>query len=51
VAAEGKGHELAQISELLSLLELKNAIVTIDAIGCQKEITKIIRDESECSTC
>jgi hypothetical protein len=49
VAAEGKGHELAQISELLRLLELKNAIVTIDAIGYQKEITKIIRDERELS--
>lgn len=47
VAAEGKGHELAQISELLRLLELKNAIVTIDAIGCQKEITRIIREENK----
>jgi len=47
VAAEGKGHELAQISELLSFLDLKNAIVTIDAIGCQKEITRIIRKENK----
>ena len=47
VAAEGRGHELAQISELIRLLELKNAIVTIDAIGCQKEITRIIREESK----
>lgn len=47
VAAEGKGHEIAQIAELLRLLELKNAIVTIDAIGCQKEITKVIRDENK----
>lgn len=47
VATEGKGHELTQISELLRLLELKNAIVTIDAIGCQKEITRIIREEKE----
>lgn len=47
VAAEGKGHELAQISKLIRLLELKNAIVTIDAIGCQKEITRILREESK----
>ncbi len=47
VAAEGKGHELAQISGLLRLLELKNALVTIDAAGCQKEIINIIRDEKE----
>ena len=47
VAAEGKGHELTQIPELLRLLELKNAIVTIDAIGCQKEITRIIREENK----
>jgi predicted transposase YbfD/YdcC len=47
VATEGNGHEIAQISELLRLLELKNAVVTIDAIGCQKEITKIIREENK----
>lgn len=47
VAAEGKGHEITQIPELLRLLELKNAIVTIDAIGCQKEITRIIREENK----
>lgn len=47
VAAEGRGHELTQIPELLRLLELKNAIVTIDAIGCQKEIIRIIREEKK----
>jgi predicted transposase YbfD/YdcC len=47
VAAEGKGHEITQIPELLRLLELKNAIVTIDAIGCQKEITRVIREENK----
>jgi len=47
VAAEGKGHEITQISELLRLLELKNAIVTIDAIGCQKEITRVLREENK----
>jgi predicted transposase YbfD/YdcC len=47
VASEGKGHEIAQIPKLLRLLELKNAIVTIDAIGCQKEITRVIREENK----
>ncbi len=47
VAVEGRGHELAQISKLLRLLELKNAIVTIDAAGCQKEVINIIRHEKE----
>jgi predicted transposase YbfD/YdcC len=47
VAGEGKGHEIAQIPKLLRLLELKNAIVTIDAIGCQKEITRVIREENK----
>jgi predicted transposase YbfD/YdcC len=47
IADEGKGHEIAQIPKLLRLLELKNAIVTIDAIGCQKEITRVIREENK----
>ncbi|MDR2891804.1 MAG: ISAs1 family transposase [Deltaproteobacteria bacterium] len=45
VCAGGKGHEITKIPELLRLLELKNSIVTIDAIGCQKEIVRIIREE------
>jgi predicted transposase YbfD/YdcC len=47
VSAEGKGHEITKIPELLRLLELKNAIVTIDAIGCQKEIVRVIREEKK----
>jgi len=47
VATEGKGHEITQISELLRLIELESAIVTIDAIGCQKEITRILREENK----
>lgn len=45
VCAEGKGYEITKIPELLKMLELKNSIVTIDAIGCQKEIVRIIREE------
>jgi len=36
-------HEIAAIPELLAVLELKGALVTIDAAGCQVEIAKAIR--------
>lgn len=38
----GKSNEIRAIPELLKLLTLEGAIVTIDAMGCQKEITKQI---------
>jgi predicted transposase YbfD/YdcC len=38
----GKGKELDAIKNLLKLLDLQGAIVTIDAIGCQKEIAELI---------
>lgn len=37
-----KSNEITAIPELLKLLELKGAIVTIDAMGCQKEIAEEI---------
>jgi predicted transposase YbfD/YdcC len=37
-------HEIAAIPDLLRVLELKGALVTIDAAGCQKEIAKQVRD-------
>jgi predicted transposase YbfD/YdcC len=36
-------HEIAAIPELLKVLELKGALVTIDAAGCQTEIAKQVR--------
>lgn len=42
VAGAKGSNELSALSPLLSLLELKGSIVTIDAIGCQKEILKQI---------
>jgi predicted transposase YbfD/YdcC len=36
-------NEIAVIPELLSVLELKGALVTLDAAGCQKAIAKQIR--------
>lgn len=38
-------NEIAVIPELLSMLELKGAVVTYDAAGCQKEIAKQIREQ------
>jgi predicted transposase YbfD/YdcC len=37
-AVDGKSNEITAIPELLRLLELNGAVVTIDAMGCQKEI-------------
>lgn len=43
VAVDSKSNEITAIPLLLELLDLKDAIVTIDAMGCQKEIAgKII---------
>jgi predicted transposase YbfD/YdcC len=42
VAVDGKSNEITAIPPLLELLDLKGALVTIDAMGCQKEIAKKI---------
>lgn len=42
VAVESKSNEITAIPQLLELLDLKGALVTIDAMGCQKEIAKQI---------
>ena len=44
VAVDQKSNEITAIPELLQLLELHGAIVTIDAMGCQKEIAQKIVD-------
>lgn len=38
VAVEEKANEIVAIPRLLELLDLKGAMVTLDAIGCQREI-------------
>ena len=38
LAVDGKSNEITAIPRLLALLDLKGAVVTIDAIGCQREI-------------
>jgi predicted transposase YbfD/YdcC len=43
VAVEDKSNEITAIPKLLRLLDLEGALVTIDAIGCQKEIAQQVR--------
>jgi predicted transposase YbfD/YdcC len=42
VAVDGKSNEITAIPQLLELLDLTGALVTIDAIGCQKAIARKI---------
>jgi len=42
-SVDAKSNEITAIPELLQILELKGAIITIDAMGCQKNIAKQIR--------
>jgi predicted transposase YbfD/YdcC len=43
VVVDEKSNEITAIPELLQLLEISGALVTIDAMGCQKEIADRIR--------
>ncbi|HNI45676.1 MAG TPA: ISAs1 family transposase [Chitinophagales bacterium] len=42
---EDKSNEITAIPVLLNQLDIKDSTVSIDAIGCQKAIAKIIRDK------
>jgi predicted transposase YbfD/YdcC len=44
-AVDGKSNEITAIPELLDMLNLKGAIVSIDAMGTQKEIARRIADK------
>ncbi len=44
VAVDSKSNEITAIPKLLEMLELKGAILSIDAMGCQKAIAKQIVD-------
>jgi predicted transposase YbfD/YdcC len=44
VMVDTKSNEITAIPKLLQMLELEGAIVTIDALGCQKEIAANIRE-------
>ena len=45
VKVDDKSNEITAIPKLLKLLDLAGATVTIDAMGCQKEIAKVITDQ------
>lgn len=48
VKTQEKSNEITAIPELLRLLSLKGCIVTIDAMGCQREIVKqIVSQEAD----
>ena len=38
-------HEIAALPALLRVLDLKGALVTIDAAGCQKEVVRQVREQ------
>jgi len=42
LATEAKSNEITAIPKLLELLDLRGAVVSIDAMGCQKEIARKI---------
>jgi predicted transposase YbfD/YdcC len=44
-AVDGKSNEITAIPKLLEILDVSGAIVTIDAMGCQKEIAAKIIDK------
>jgi predicted transposase YbfD/YdcC len=45
VKTEGKTNEVVAVKELLTLLDIKGAIITADAMSCQKDIVKQICDK------
>jgi predicted transposase YbfD/YdcC len=42
IQCEGKGQEISAILQLLALVDIQGAVVSIDAIGCQKTIARTI---------
>jgi predicted transposase YbfD/YdcC len=45
VKVDDKSNEITAIPQLLKMLDLTGATVTIDAMGCQKEIAKVISEQ------
>jgi predicted transposase YbfD/YdcC len=45
LATDGKSNEITAIPRLLELLNISRAVVTIDAMGCQKEIARQIKTQ------
>jgi predicted transposase YbfD/YdcC len=45
VAVEAKSNEITAMPQLLQLLDLRQKVVTTDAMGCQKEVAKTIVEQ------
>jgi len=45
LTVDSKSNEIVAIPKLLTLLDIKGAIVTIDAMGCQRQIAADIREQ------
>jgi predicted transposase YbfD/YdcC len=45
VAVDAKSNEITALPQLIELLDLRHKIVTIDAMGCQKEIAALIVEQ------
>jgi predicted transposase YbfD/YdcC len=45
VSCSAKSNEITAIPELLALLDLEGALVSIDAMGCQKDIARQVIDQ------
>jgi predicted transposase YbfD/YdcC len=46
VKVDKKSNEITAIPDLIKILSLSGCIVTIDAMGCQKEIVKLITEQN-----
>lgn len=45
LAVDGKSNEITAVPKLLEMLSLKGTIVTVDAMGCQRDIAQQIIDQ------
>ncbi len=45
IKTEAKRNEIADIPELIKLLDIKKKLVSIDTMGCQRAIAKLIVDK------
>src|SRR5947209_14026965 len=45
VAVDQKSNEITALPQLLGLLDLQEKVVTIDAMGCQKEVARIVVEQ------
>lgn len=46
IKTQAKINEIAALKELITLMDIEDCLITIDAMGCQKEIVKMIVDKN-----